>query len=102
MKSGLNSVSLDGEVGPFQQVLTKCKGTVSLIAKYKQHLIDDEAGYIDKIFSPKIMSPTFCKFGATVLAIVADESVGSCTYDDVAMFVKKQNKTQGEVPGPLP
>uniref|UniRef100_A0A7S4QWQ1 indole-3-glycerol-phosphate synthase n=1 Tax=Ditylum brightwellii TaxID=49249 RepID=A0A7S4QWQ1_9STRA len=103
MKSGLDSVSLDGdEAGPLQQALTKRKGTISLIAEYKRRLMDDKAGYIDEIFSPKIMSPTFREFGATALAVMADERMGGCTYEDVAMFVEEQKKAQGDMPGPLP
>eukprot|EP00957_Ditylum_brightwellii_P068598 5208157-Ditylum_brightwellii.AAC.1 len=56
MKSALESVSLndDDEAGPLQQAHTKQKGTISLIAEYKQRL-DDKSGYVDEIFRPEIM-----------------------------------------------
>mmetsp|Transcript_23358 Transcript_23358/g.34450 ORF Transcript_23358/g.34450 Transcript_23358/m.34450 type:complete len:284 (-) Transcript_23358:2291-3142(-) len=102
MKSALESVSLDDddEAGPLQQALTKQKVTISLIAEYKRQL-DDKSGYVDEIFRPEIMSPTFCEFGAATVAVMADERMGRCTYNDVKEFVVEQDKTKGEMTGPL-
>eukprot|EP00957_Ditylum_brightwellii_P111495 8504295-Ditylum_brightwellii.AAC.1 len=47
------------------------------------------------------MSPTFCKFGAATVAVMADERMGGCTYNGVKEFVVKQDKAKGEMPGPL-
>eukprot|EP00957_Ditylum_brightwellii_P054531 4130997-Ditylum_brightwellii.AAC.1 len=81
MKSGLDSISLDGKVGPLQQVLTKSKGAI----------------YVSWMTGQATLTS-----GAIALAAVTDEHMGSCMYEDVAMFVEEQTKAQGEMPGPLP
>ena len=87
-------------VGPLQQTLTKRKGTITVIAEYKRKLSD--SGYISDVFEPAIMSREFREFGACGIAVMADERMGGCTYEDLAIFVEDQRRSKNEVPGPLP
>lgn len=88
-----------GEPGPLQQLLTRRKGTITLIAEYKRKI--DGAGYIDDVFDPEILSPTFREFGASGIAVMADERMGGCNYEDLAAFIEEQRRAVNEVPGPL-
>jgi indole-3-glycerol phosphate synthase len=88
-----------GEPGPLQQMLTRRKGTITLIAEYKRKI--DGAGYIDDVFDPEILSPTFREFGASSIAVMADERMGGCNYKDLAAFIEEQRRAMNEVPGPL-
>jgi indole-3-glycerol phosphate synthase len=88
-----------GEPGPLQQVLTRRKGTITLIAEYKRKI--EGAGYIDNVFDPEILSPTFREFGASGIAVMADERMGGCNYKDLAAFIEEQRRARNEVPGPL-
>lgn len=103
MKANLPSVSSKPPPTTVKQSLTKRKGTITVIAEYKRKLAVN-TGYIDEeiIFSPLSMSPTFREFGASATAIMADERMGGCTYDDLDTVVKEQQSAQGDMPGPLP
>ena len=100
--SNLDPHPTDAEwsAGPVQAALTKRKGTITVIAEYKRKM--DQSGFIDEVFNPEILSPSFREFGATAVAVMADDRIGGCTYDDVAEFVKEQQGAKGEMPGPLP
>jgi len=86
-----------------QKSLTKRKGTISIITEFKRKLSVGKSGYMsDDIFSPEGMSPIFREFGASAVALMADERMGGCTYTDLEDIVKEQQTAQGFVPGPLP
>ena len=98
IKDTSDSVELGlGEPGPLQQVLTRRKGTITLIAEYKRKI--EGAGYIDEVFDPEILSPTFREFGASGIAVMADERMGGCSYKDLADFIEEQRRAANKVPG---
>jgi len=103
MKSSIRSISSSPPPTTVKESLTKRKGTITVIAEYKRKLAV-ESGYIDEaiIFSPQSMSPTFREFGASATAVMADERMGGCTYDDLETVVKEQQGAKGDMPGPLP
>jgi len=84
--------------GPLQQVLTRRKGTITIIAEYKRKL-DGQSGFVSDVFDPEILSPTFREFGAAAIAVMADERMGGCTYNDLERFVEEQRRARNEVPG---
>ena len=83
-----------------QSLLTKRKGTISIIAEYKRKLAG--SGFLSEVPAPELLSPVFREFGASAIAVLADERSGGCTYADVATFVAEQANAIDEVPGPLP
>ena len=90
----------DDIVGPLQETLTRRKGTITVIAEYKRKLSD--SGYINPdLFVPELLSSEFREFGAHGIAVLADERMGGCTYDDLATFVEDQRRSRNEVPGPV-
>lgn len=98
--SAQDSSSPSATVGPLQQLLTKRRGTISIIAEYKRNL--DGSAYLSEILPPRILSPVFREFGASAVAVLADERIGGCTYDDLVDVVEEQREAIGEMPGPLP
>lgn len=92
----------DGASGPgeLQSLLTKRKGTIAVVAEYKRRL--EGSGFLSEILPPDILSPVFREFGASAVAVNADERGGGCTYDDIAAVVEEQEEARGDVPGPLP
>ena len=88
------------EVGKLQSLLTKRRGTISIIAEYKRLL--PGSGFLADAPPPELLSPVFREFGASAVAVLADERSGGCTYDDVATVVREQDGAADEVPGPLP
>ena len=88
------------EVGELHQSLTKRKGTITIIAEYKRKL--EGTGYMSEILSPELLSPVFREFGASAVAVLADDRTGGCTYDDIKAVIEEQEEARGEVPGPLP
>jgi indole-3-glycerol phosphate synthase len=86
-------------LGPLQDELTKRKGTITVIAEYKRKLID--SGYIKEVFEPGILSNEFREFGASAVAVLCDERMGGCTYEDLKIFVEDQRRNRNEVPGPI-
>merc|ERR1711935_784752 len=103
MKSNLPSVSSRSPPTTVKDNLTKRKGTITVIAEYKRKLAV-ASGYIDEeiIFSPQSMSPTFREFGASATAVMADERMGGCNYDDLETVVNEQQGAKGDMPGPIP
>jgi len=103
MKSNLPSVSSRSPPTTVKDNLTKRKGTITVIAEYKRKLAV-ASGYIDEeiIFSPQSMSPTFREFGASATAVMADERMGGCTYDDLETVVNEQQSAKGDMPAPIP
>lgn len=89
---------IDG-LGPLQEDLTRRKGTITVIAEYKRKLLD--SGYIKEVFEPTILSNEFREFGASAVAVMCDERMGGCTYDDLKIFVEDQRRNRNEVPGPI-
>ncbi|KAL3942776.1 MAG: hypothetical protein SGBAC_003088 [Bacillariaceae sp.] len=89
----------DLKMGPLQERLTKRKGTITVIAEYKRKLAD--SGYINDVFEPAIMSGEFREFGASGVAVMADERMGGCTYEDLKIFVEDQRRSKNSVPGPI-
>eukprot|EP00549_Striatella_unipunctata_P015886 CAMPEP_0118696662 /NCGR_PEP_ID=MMETSP0800-20121206/13987_1 /TAXON_ID=210618 ORGANISM="Striatella unipunctata, Strain CCMP2910" /NCGR_SAMPLE_ID=MMETSP0800 /ASSEMBLY_ACC=CAM_ASM_000638 /LENGTH=404 /DNA_ID=CAMNT_0006595831 /DNA_START=470 /DNA_END=1684 /DNA_ORIENTATION=- len=87
--NGNDSNNKEEVVGPLQQALTKRRGTISVVAEYKRKL---DSGYVDEIFDPEILSPIFRDNGAAAVAVMADERMGGCTYDDVSAFVAEQSR----------
>ncbi|KAL7468069.1 hypothetical protein ACHAXS_008300 [Conticribra weissflogii] len=83
-----------------QNLLTKRRGTISIIAEYKRKL--EGSGFLSDPPSPAILSPVFREFGASAVAVMACPRLGGCDYDDVAAVVAEQEEARGEVPGPLP
>ena len=86
-------------VGPLQQALTRRHGTITVIAEYKRKM--ENSGFIDEIFDPEILSPTFREFGASGIAVLADNRMGGCDYKDIQQFAKEQKRAKTEVPGPV-
>ena len=102
MKENLaNQSDEEGEVGPVQTGLTKRKGTISIIAEYKRKFAVD-SGFAKEMFEPQILSPVFREFGARGIAVLADERIGECSYDDIVEIVKEQKSAKGDMPGPVP
>lgn len=89
----------DNKMGPLQETITRRKGTITVIAEYKRKLVN--SGYIKEVFEPEIMSREFREFGAHGIAVLADERMGGCSYDDLKIFVEDQRRSQNEVPGPV-
>ena len=86
--------------GPLQSTLHRRKGTITVIAEYKRKLAD--SGYIkESIFDPEILSPLFREFGTSGIAVMADERMGGCTYQDLKAFAEEQRRARMEVPGPV-
>ena len=102
-KYELVQASVDSSITPttseFQKTLTKRKGTITVIAEYKRRL--DKGGFIDEVYDPEILSPTFREFGASAIAIMTDERMGGCTYDDMKKVHKEQSIAVGDMPGPV-
>ncbi|KAL7539332.1 hypothetical protein ACHAXR_010597 [Thalassiosira sp. AJA248-18] len=90
----------NNEVGEVQSLLTKRKGTITVIAEYKRKL--EGSGFLDEILPPELLSPVFREFGAAAVAVLADDRTGGCSYDDIVTMVEEQEEARGEVPGPLP
>eukprot|EP00548_Thalassiothrix_antarctica_P004942 CAMPEP_0194130178 /NCGR_PEP_ID=MMETSP0152-20130528/1279_1 /TAXON_ID=1049557 /ORGANISM="Thalassiothrix antarctica, Strain L6-D1" /LENGTH=351 /DNA_ID=CAMNT_0038824605 /DNA_START=72 /DNA_END=1127 /DNA_ORIENTATION=+ len=88
------------EPGPLQAALTRRKGTITIIAEYKRKV--ENGGFIDEIFDPEILSPSFREYGARGIAVMADKRMGGCTYDDLATFAEEQRRARNEIPGPVP
>lgn len=87
------------KMGPLQEVLTRRRGTITVIAEYKRKLPD--SGFIQEIWEPGLLSREFREFGAHGIAVMADERMGGCTYDDLKVFVEDQRRAKNEVPGPV-
>ena len=90
-------LDLTKEPGPLQSELTRRKGTITIIAEYKRKI--ENGGFINEMFDPEILSPTFREFGASAIAVMADERMGGCTYSDVAAFVEEQRRARNDIPG---
>mmetsp|Transcript_24047 Transcript_24047/g.43149 ORF Transcript_24047/g.43149 Transcript_24047/m.43149 type:complete len:364 (+) Transcript_24047:97-1188(+) len=95
-----DDATTSNEVGELQSLLTKRKGTITVIAEYKRKL--DGSGFLAEIPAPELLSPVFREFGAAAVAVLADDRTGGCSYDDVVVMVEEQQEAMGEVPGPLP
>ena len=103
IKEQIDTIDLENQQpGTLQQALTKRKGTITVIAEYKRKNDQCENGYIQEIFDPEILSPTFREYGASAIAVMACERMGGCTYDDIKSFVEEQRRAHSEVPGPVP
>jgi indole-3-glycerol phosphate synthase len=87
------------EMGPLQRDLTKRKGTITVIAEYKRKLVD--SGYIKEVYEPAILSNEFREFGANAMAVMCDERMGGCSYEDLKVVVEEQRRSKNEVPGPI-
>jgi len=118
------------EMGSLQQSLTRRKGTITVIAEYKRKIADGANGYIAvnggsktldddedssdyesqaaqkkknlAVNQPILLSSEFREFGAAGIAVLADERMGGCDYDDLAIFVEEQRRAKNDVPGPVP
>jgi indole-3-glycerol phosphate synthase len=90
---------MDGGPGPLQVVLTRRKGTITVIAEYKRKV--ENGGFIDEQFDPEVLSPNFREAGACGIAVMADERMGGCTYDDLAAFAEEQRRAHSDIPGPV-
>lgn len=88
------------EPGPLQVGLTRRKGTLTVIAEYKRKV--ENGGFIAEIFDPEILSPSFREYGASGIAVMADERMGGCTYGDLATFAEEQRRSRNDLPGPVP
>lgn len=98
-KISSDDVVLDTAPGPLQELLTRRKGTITVIAEYKRKV--ENGGFINEQFDPEILSPMFREYGATAISVMADERMGGCTYDDVASFSEEQRRARNEIPGPV-
>ena len=85
--------------GPLQTELTRRKGTITIIAEYKRKV--ENGGFINEVFDPEILSPTFRESGASAIAVMADERMGGCTYNDLAAFVEEQRRARNNIPGSI-
>ena len=104
MKANMEKVDLSSQSpGPLQEALTRRKGTITVIAEFKRKNSEAENGYINtEIFAPELLSPIFREYGASACAVMADERMGGCTYDDLAVMIEEQRRARTEVPGPIP
>lgn len=91
----------EGDPGPVQQALTKRKGTITVIAEFKRKNDAVDTGYIADVYDPELLSPAFREYGASAVAVMADERMGGCTYKDLADFIEEQRRAKNNVPGPL-
>ncbi|KAL3920910.1 MAG: hypothetical protein SGARI_006821, partial [Bacillariaceae sp.] len=91
----------DETVGKLQERLHRRKGTLTVIAEYKRKLSDSGA-ISDELFIPQLLSGEFREFGAQGIAVLADERMGGCSYDDLHTFVEDQRRAHQEIPGPVP
>jgi indole-3-glycerol phosphate synthase len=98
-KDDIDLNSQSWEVGPLQSELHKRKGTITVIAEYKRKLAD--SSFINESYDPEVLSPEFREFGASGVAIMADERMGGCTYADLKVFVEEQRQAKAKVPGPV-
>jgi indole-3-glycerol phosphate synthase len=87
--------------GPLQQALTKRKGTITVIAEFRRKNDAVETGFISDVYDPELLSPTFREYGASAVAVLADERMGGCSYKDIEYFVEEQRRAKNEVPGPI-
>lgn len=87
--------------GPLQQSLTKRKGTITIIAEYKRKNDVIDSGTISEFYDPEFLSPLFRECGCTGIAVMADERMGGCNYDDLAHFIEEQRRAKNNVPGPV-
>ena len=108
------------EMGSLQERLTKRKGTITVIAEYKRKIADGANGYINvnggskkeaaeqsakearanlSINTPDLLSSEFREFGAGGIAVLADERMGGCDYEDIKSIVEEQRRARNEVPG---
>lgn len=103
MKENLPKVSEQTEeiIGPVQANLTKRKGTICIVAEYKRNF-NVADGFANEVFEPQILSPTYREFGARAIAVMADERIGKCTYDDIVAITTEQESAKGDIPGPVP
>lgn len=92
-------LDMDKEAGPLQAVLTRRKGTITVIAEYKRKV--ENGGFINEVFDPEVLSPTFREYGACAIAVMADERMGGCTYKDLAAFAEEQRRSRNDIPGPV-
>lgn len=100
MKEKMADIDLSNQTpGPLQQALTRRKGTITVIAEYKRKI---QSGFVSDIYDPEILSPTFREYGVSGIAVMADEKMGGCSYDDIATFVEEQRRAQYQVPGSVP
>mmetsp|Transcript_24875 Transcript_24875/g.27781 ORF Transcript_24875/g.27781 Transcript_24875/m.27781 type:complete len:424 (-) Transcript_24875:157-1428(-) len=109
--------------GKLQSNLIKRKGTITVIAEYKRKIADGANGYLNanvndsvtpkttsssstdaklEANSPELLSGEFREFGAAGIAVLADERMGGCTYEDLHTFVKEQRTAKSDVPGSVP
>jgi indole-3-glycerol phosphate synthase len=87
--------------GLIQQAITKRKGTLSVIAEYTRKV--DNILLDQNTFAPEILSPLFREFGASAIAVLADERVGGCSYDiELYQFVKEQQRAASSIYGSIP
>jgi indole-3-glycerol phosphate synthase len=95
-----NSNNNNNSNNKLQSLLMKRKGTISIIAEYKRKL--SGSGFLSEVPPPELLSPIFREFGASAIAVLADERTGGCTYTDITTFVTEQSHALQEVPGPVP
>ena len=97
---GKEDNSNNNEPGELQSLLTKRKGTITIIAEYKRKI--EGSGFLKEILDPELLSPVFREFGAAAVAVLADDRTGGCSYEDIVLMVEEQEEARGDVPGPLP
>jgi indole-3-glycerol phosphate synthase len=91
------------KMGPVQDMLTRRKGTITIITEYKRKLSEtNTTKQISELYDPEIVSPVFREYGATAVSVLADERMGGCGYDVLEYFIEEQRRAQSQVPGPLP
>jgi indole-3-glycerol phosphate synthase len=119
LKKEDSEVEAPKEMGPLQQSLTRRKGTITIIAEYKRKIADGANGYISvndggdnakeqpgvesigAVNEPILLSSEFREFGAAGIAVLADDRMGGCDYEDLNTFVEEQRRAKNEVPGPV-
>jgi indole-3-glycerol phosphate synthase len=88
--------------GPLQECLTKRKGTISVIAEYKRKALEVPNVVIKTILEPEFYAKIFRESNVATMAVLANEQMGGCTYNDLARVVEEQWQAQVVVPGPIP
>jgi len=98
-KAGEPLPAIDGK-RKLHEILHRRRRNVMVIAEYRRKL--EMGGTIDETFDCELLSPAFREFQASAIAVLADERMGGCNYDDLQDFLTEQHRARLQVPGPVP
>jgi len=101
--NGYINVNVNGSVTPTTNSLRSGSSTASasITETTEEEKINGVKAGVEAN-SPVLLSNEFREFGAAGIAVLADERMGGCSYDDLKEFVVEQKSAQSDVPGPVP